>query len=80
MNWGSGQQLVISEFDMGGGGESRLFDDADMSFAFDERRTDKKLFLFVDVEDKPKEVLSNSIVTKAAMRNMGYDSVVDFQQ
>jgi len=35
---------------------------------------DKKLFLFVDVEDKPTEVFCSS-VTEAATSNVGHDNV-----
>jgi hypothetical protein len=55
VNWGSGQQPVINEFDMSGGGERKLQDNTDLSLAFAEKMDDKKLFLFVDVEDKPAE-------------------------
>ncbi|CAD6270195.1 unnamed protein product [Miscanthus lutarioriparius] len=62
VNWGSGQQHVINEFDMSGGGERKFLDDTDLSLAFAEKMDDKKLFLFVDVEDKPVEMFCNSAV------------------
>lgn len=74
VNWGSGQQPVISEFDMSGGGERKLVNDTDLSVAFSERKDEKKLFLFVDVEEKPTEVLSTSAVTEAAVSNVGDDN------
>jgi hypothetical protein len=74
LNWGSGQQHVIYEFDMSDGGERKLLNDAELSLAFSERMGDKKLFLFVDVEDKPTEVFC-SFVTEAATSNVGHDNV-----
>ena len=55
LNWGSGQQPIIHEFDMSGGGERKLLNDTELFLAFSERMGDKKLFLFVNVEDKPKK-------------------------
>ena len=37
VNWGSRQQPMIHEFDMSGGGEKKLVDDADLSLAFAKR-------------------------------------------
>jgi hypothetical protein len=37
MNWGSGRQLVINEFDMNGGGERKLLDDTDLRSKFMEQ-------------------------------------------
>jgi hypothetical protein len=34
MNWGSGWQLVINEFDMIGGGERKLLDDTNLRSKF----------------------------------------------
>ena len=45
------------------GGERKLLNDTDLFRAFSERMGDSKLFLFVDVEDKPVEMFSNSAVT-----------------
>ena len=70
LNWGSGQQPVIHEFDMSGGGERKLLNDTELSLAFAERMGDKKMFLFVDIEDKPREVFGSSI-TEAAASNVG---------
>ena len=58
----------------GGGGERKLVDDAELAFAFSERMDDKKLFLFVDIVDKPADVISNSAVTEAAVSNVGHDN------
>ena len=44
VNWGSDQQPIIHEFDMSGGGERKLVDDAELAFAFSERLDAKKLF------------------------------------
>ena len=71
VNWGSDQQPIIHEFDMSGGGETKLVDDAKLAFAFSERMDDKKLFLFVDIVDKPVDVISNSAIAEATMSNVG---------
>jgi hypothetical protein len=76
LNWGSGQQHVIHEFDMSGGGERKLLNDTELSLAFSERMGDKKLFLFVDVEDKPTEVFC-SYVTETTTSNVGHDNVTE---
>ena len=68
LNWGSGQQHVIHEFDMSGGGKRKVLNDIELSLTFSERMGDKKLFLFVDVEKKP------TAVTKAATSNVGHDN------
>jgi len=54
-------------------------DDTDLSLAFAEKMDDKKLFLFVDVEDKPAEMFSNSAVTQAeaAVSNVGDDNATE---
>ncbi|CAD6264528.1 unnamed protein product [Miscanthus lutarioriparius] len=70
VNWGSSQQPVVHEFDMSGG-ERKLLNDTDLFRAFSERMGDSKLFLFVDVEDKPTEV-----VTEVAASNVGHDNVI----
>jgi len=49
--------------------------DTEPSLAFVERMGDKKLFLFVDVENKPREVFC-SYVTEAATSNVGLDNVI----
>ena len=79
VKWRSGQQPVINEFDMSGGGERKLLDDTDLSLAFAEKMDNKKLFLFVDVEDKPTEMFSNSAVTQAeaAVSNVGDDNATE---
>jgi len=79
VKWGSGQQPVIHEFDMSGSGEKKLVDDKDLSLAFAEKMHDKKLFLFVDVVDKPAEIFSNSAVTEAeaAASNVGHDNATE---
>ena len=42
VNWGSGQQPITHEFDLSGGGERKLVDDAELEFAFSKRMDDKK--------------------------------------
>jgi hypothetical protein len=76
VKWGSGQQPVIHVFDMSGSGEKKLVDDKDLSLAFADKKHDKKLFLFVDVMDKPAEMISNSAVTEAeaAASHVGHDN------
>ncbi|CAD6253851.1 unnamed protein product [Miscanthus lutarioriparius] len=68
VNWGSGQQPVIHEFDMSGGGKRKVLNDIELSLTFSERMGDKKLFLFVDVEKKP------TTITEAATSNVGHDN------
>jgi hypothetical protein len=51
--WGSSQRLKICEFDMSSGAERELVNDNALSCALSERKTEHKLFLYVDVEDKP---------------------------
>ena len=64
---------------MSGSGEKKLVDDKDLSLAFAEKMHDKKLFLFVDVVDKPAEIFSNSAVTEAeaAASNVGHDNATE---
>jgi hypothetical protein len=38
---------------MSGVRERKLLDDIDLSFAFAQRKNERKVFLFVDIEDKP---------------------------
>ena len=75
VTWGSSQHPVISEFDMCTGGERNLGDDAALSLAFFERIAEKKLMLFVDVEDKSGQILCKSTVTEGAMSNVVSDNV-----
>ncbi|CAD6264776.1 unnamed protein product [Miscanthus lutarioriparius] len=75
VNWGSDQQPIIHEFDMSSGGERKLVDDVELAFAFSERMDDKKLFLFVDIVDKPADLISNSTIIEAAVNNVGHDNV-----
>jgi hypothetical protein len=56
INWGSGQQPVVSEFDMSGVGERKLLNDTNLSLAFAEKKNERKMFLLVSVVDKPKEI------------------------
>ena len=63
--WGSNQHPVISEFDMSKGGKRKIVDDNDLFVAFSERLIDKKMFLYVDVEEKPVELVATSVVSEA---------------
>ena len=62
---------------MSGGGERKLLDDTDLSLAFAEKMDDKKLFLFVDVEDKPVEMFCNSAVIETTVSNVGHDNATE---
>ena len=75
VTWGSSQHLVISEFDMCTGGERNLGDDAALSLAFFQRISEKKLMVFVDIEDKSGQILCKSTVTEVVMSNVMYDNV-----
>jgi hypothetical protein len=74
VKWGSCQQLKICEFDMSIGGERELVDNNALTVAFSERKTEQKLVLYVDVEDKPLEVCSKSCVSEVVMSS---NAVVD---
>jgi len=56
INWGSGHQLVVSEFDMSRDGQRKLLNDTDLSLAFAERKNERKMMLLVGVVDKPTEI------------------------
>ena len=73
VTWGSSQHPVISEFDMCTGGERNLGDDAALSLAFFQRISEKKLMLFVDVEDKSGQI--QSTVIEGGMSNVVSDNV-----
>jgi hypothetical protein len=75
VKWGSRQQIVISEFDMGSGVERRLVDDNVVSVCFSDRQQDKKMFLYVDVEEKPADLLMQSGVTEVMSSNMVSDNI-----
>jgi hypothetical protein len=61
---------------MSGVGERKLLDDIDLSFAFAQRKNERKVFLFVDIEDKPTKIISNSVVTEAAFSNVAHDDAI----
>ena len=61
---------------MSGGRERKLVDDIELTFAFSKRMDNKKLFLFVDIVDKPVDVISNSAITEAAVNNVGHDNAM----
>ena len=69
--WGSNQHLVISEFDMSKGGERKIVDDKDLSVAFSERLIDKKMFLYVDVEEKPVELVATCFRSNRNLEQCG---------
>jgi hypothetical protein len=46
---------------MSSGGERELVDDNGLACAFSERKTDHKLVLYVDVEDRPLELCSKYV-------------------
>jgi len=75
VTWGSSQHPVISEFDMYTGGERNLGDDAALSLAFFQRISEKKLMVFVDIEDKSGQILCKSTVTERVMSNVMSDNV-----
>ena len=75
VTWGSSQHPVISEFDMYTSGERNLGDDASLSLAFFQRISEKKLMVFVDIEDKSGQILCKSTVTEGVMSNVMYDNV-----
>jgi hypothetical protein len=75
VKYGSRQQIVISEFDMGSGVERRLVDDNVVSVCFSDRQQDKKMFLYVDVEEKPADLLMQSGVTEVMSSNMVSDNI-----
>ena len=49
---------------MSKGGERKIVDDNDLFVAFSERLIDK-MFLYVDVEGKPVELVATSVVSEA---------------
>ena len=75
VTWGSSQHPVISEFDMYTSGERNLGDDASLSLAFFQIISEKKLMVFVDIEDKSGQILCKSTVTEGVMSNVMYDNV-----
>ncbi|CAN6197401.1 unnamed protein product [Urochloa humidicola] len=64
VKWGSRQQIVMYEYEVGSGGERKLVDDKALSFAFSNHQIDKRMFVFVEVEEKPAELISKSGVTE----------------
>ncbi|WVZ82023.1 hypothetical protein U9M48_029339 [Paspalum notatum var. saurae] len=73
VNWGSCQRPVFSEFDMSSFEERKIVDEASLALAFSDRMAEKKLLLFVNMEDKNMELMSISavsVVTEGAMSNI----------
>ncbi|CAO2204399.1 unnamed protein product [Urochloa humidicola] len=66
VKWGSRQQIVMYEYEVGSGGERKLVDDKALSFAFSNHQIDKRMFVFVEVEEKHAELISKSGVTEMA--------------
>ena len=50
-------------------------DDAALSLAFFQRILEKKLMVFVDIEDKSGQILCKSTVTEGVMSNVMSDNV-----
>lgn len=55
VKWGSCQRPSVCVYDIGTGRETKLVTDLDLSFAFSERHEEKRLHLFVDVQDSPSK-------------------------
>jgi len=70
ISWGNCQELKIYEFDSSSGDERELVDDKTLSLAFSKTHTSRRLVLFVDIVDKPIDLLGNSSVTKVVMNNV----------
>jgi hypothetical protein len=77
VKWGSCQRLKICEFDMSSGRERELVDDNALTCAFSERKTEQKLFLYVDVEDRPLELVSKSCVSEVVMSSNAVTDVIN---
>lgn len=67
VKWGKFQQPAFSEFDMITSEERKLVDDASLLLAFSRRMSEKKLFLYVDIEDKQAELNCNALTENAAL-------------
>ncbi|XP_015689355.1 uncharacterized protein LOC102707747 isoform X2 [Oryza brachyantha] len=63
IKWGSCQRVIVSGYDASTGEDTELVDDMDLARKFFARRNERRLFLRVDVEDKPG-VLVNSCVSE----------------
>ncbi|CAL5018264.1 unnamed protein product [Urochloa decumbens] len=61
VKWGRRQQIVM--YEVGSGLERKLVDDKALSVAFSDHQIDKRMFVFVDVEEKPAQLISKSDVT-----------------
>jgi len=70
ITWGKCQELKIYEFDPSSGDERELMDDKTLSLAFSEKHTSRRMVLFVDVVDKPSDLLGNSGVTEVVMSSV----------
>ncbi|WVZ92106.1 hypothetical protein U9M48_038195 [Paspalum notatum var. saurae] len=68
---GSCQQPIVWVYDMDMGGETSLVNDSDLSLALFERQVEKRLHLFVDVQDNfgQSTSLSGSAVTEVVTSN-----------
>ncbi len=71
VKWGSSQHAVISGYDMSTGEETPFKDNMDVAHALFVRKSDRKLILFVDVEDKPIQLMTNSVVSEVNEVAMG---------
>jgi len=70
IQWGSSQQPRIAEYSLSSSGERELVDDVSLSFAFSERLSDRKLFIYVDVVEKAIESVCNSTLTGGALNHV----------
>lgn len=67
---------LLIHVSMSGVGERKVLNDTDLSLAFVERKNESKMFLFVDVVDKPTKIISNSVVSEAEMSNLAHDDAI----
>lgn len=77
VKWGSCQHPVVWGYDKITGEERQLVDSNALSLAFSEWWSERRLFLSVDVEDKPG-LVSNSSVTELVMSNLVTENVIDW--
>jgi hypothetical protein len=63
VNWGSKQDIVVSTIQKGKAEEMRLKNNMDLMIAMSDRFEERRLPLYVTVEDKVEWQLSRSLVT-----------------
>jgi hypothetical protein len=64
INWGRCQQVVVCGYDTGTGEETKFTDNMDLVHAFFVRKSERRLVLFVDVVDKPVQLVTSSSVSE----------------